>query len=312
VRVIIATDEFVITGGAAKVALQCLEACVDKGLETAVLVGDSGKEVTTHFPQLKTIALNEVPLRDSQQVGDMLGKTFNLKAYNAMKALLEWGGPDVVVHVHGWSQILSPAIFYALAQHKARVLVTAHDFFLNCPNGGLINYKSGEICTTKPMSMACLTSNCDKRSYAHKLWRFNRQLAHNGVGDAFWSRVGVILVHENMEPYYAGSPLREFLTLRTPSEPLTRKKFNPWENRNTVFLGRMTWEKGVRTLSDALNLTQKSAILIGRGPLQAEIAARSWAICRMRKSAKSLVRPATSSCLRGCLNPMVWLPQRRS
>ena len=272
-RVIIATDEFVITGGAAKVALQCLEACVEQGVEVGVLVGDCGKEITSRFPQLKTIALNEVPLRDSQQMGDMLDKTFNPRAHNAMKALLEWGGPDVVVHVHGWSQILSPSIFYALSQHSAQVMVTAHDFFLNCPNGGLINYKSGEICTLTPMSMNCLASDCDKRSYKHKLWRFNRQLVHNGAGEAFWAKVGVILVHENMEPYYAGSPLRRFLTLRTPSEPLTRKQFNPWENKNIVFLGRMTWEKGVRTLSEALNLTQKSATLIGRGPLQAEIAA---------------------------------------
>ncbi len=270
-RVIIATDEFVITGGCAKVALQCLEASLAAGLETAVLVGDDGKDVFDRFPGIKTIALNEPALRDSQAVGDVLGKTFNLRAYNAMKRLLDWAGPDAVVHVHGWSQILSPSIFYALARSSARVLVTAHDFFLNCPNGGLINYKSGEICRAKPMSMACLASNCDKRSYSHKLWRFNRQLVQGAAGDAFWSKVGVILVHENMEGYYDGSPFREFLTLRTPSEPLTRAVFDPWTNHQITYLGRMTWEKGVRTLAEALNITQKPAVLIGRGPLQDEI-----------------------------------------
>ncbi len=37
-------------------------------------------------------------------------------------------------------------IFYALAKHKAKVIVTAHDFFLSCPNGGLINFQSGSVC----------------------------------------------------------------------------------------------------------------------------------------------------------------------
>ncbi len=270
-RVIIVTDEFVITGGCAKVALQCLEASLEAGLETAVLVGDDGKDILERFPQVKTVALGEIPLRDSQKISDVVTKTYNQRAHEAMKSLLDWAGPDAVVHVHGWSQILSPSIFYALSKSPARVLVTAHDFFLNCPNGGLINYNSGEICRVQPMSMACLGSNCDKRSYTHKLWRFNRQLVQAGAGDDFWSKVGVILVHENMAGYYGGSPLREFLTLRTPSEPLTRAQFNPWENQQITFLGRMTWEKGVRTLAEALNLTQKAAVLIGRGPLQEEI-----------------------------------------
>ncbi|MET3853422.1 glycosyltransferase family 4 protein [Rhizobium sp. OAE497] len=38
-----------------------------------------------------------------------------------------------------------------------------------------------------------------------------------------------------------------------------------------MFLGRMTWEKGVRTLGEALRMTGQAATLIGRGPLLEEM-----------------------------------------
>jgi glycosyltransferase involved in cell wall biosynthesis len=272
-RLILINDVSVVRGGATKVALQCLEAGREAGLTCAALVGDDGEGLKERFAGMRIVALGERPLRDGPVFTDVFDKHYNKRAYEALNGLLGESTEETVVHVHGWSQILSPSIFYALAQHDVNVIVTAHDFFLSCPNGGLINFRSGAICDVRPLSTVCLMTNCDKRNYFHKLWRFRRALTQQGVGEDFWNRVGIVLAHESMEAHLRGGPLRRFQTLRTPTEPLTRRPLEAWRNLRTVFLGRMCWEKGVRTLAEALNRTGRAATLIGRGPLLAEMQA---------------------------------------
>lgn len=82
---------------------------------------------------------------------------------------------------------------------------------------------------------------------------------------------GVILAHEGMEPYLSDGPLQNFLALRTPSTPLTQFPVAAWKNERALFLGRMSVEKGVWALAEALNLTGRAATLIGQGPLLQKI-----------------------------------------
>mgnify|MGYP001251601862 CR=1 FL=1 len=74
--------------------------------------------------------------------------------------------PSTVYHLHNWAQILSPGVFAALKPVEARTIVSCHDFFNVCPNGGLLNFQTGEICKLKPMSAACWVSQCDRRNSA--------------------------------------------------------------------------------------------------------------------------------------------------
>jgi len=271
-RLLVINDVSTVWGGATKVAMRCIEAATAAGLECSALVGDDGAGIRTRFPQVRVEALGERPLREGVGFGDIFSRNFNPRAYRALRRLLATDAADTVVHVHGWSQILSPSIFHALARHEARVVLTTHDFFTTCPNGGYVNYRKGDICHVRPLSLPCLASNCDKRNYGHKLWRFARSLTQKKAGDDFWARVGIILAHENMEPYLRSGPLKNFLTLRTPAEPLSRGgRVQAWENHTVLYLGRMTWEKGVRTLAEALNGSGTPATLIGRGPLLDEI-----------------------------------------
>jgi len=271
-RLLVINDVSTVWGGATKVAMRCIEAATRAGLECSALVGDDGAGIRTRFPQVRVEALGERPLREGVGFGDIFSRNFNPRAYRALRRLLATDAADTVVHVHGWSQILSPSIFHALARHEARVVLTTHDFFTTCPNGGYVNYRKGDICHVRPLSLPCLAINCDKRNYGHKLWRFARSLTQQKAGDDFWARVGIILAHENMEPYLRSGPLKNFLTLRTPAEPLSRGgRVQAWENHTVLYLGRMTWEKGVRTLAEALNGSGTPATLIGRGPLLDEI-----------------------------------------
>ena len=53
--------------------------------------------------------------------------------------------------------------------------------FCFCPNGGFYDYQRNEICTKRPISLACLVCNCDVRSYPQKIWRSIRMKIQNRV-----------------------------------------------------------------------------------------------------------------------------------
>lgn len=114
-RLILVNDVSIVRGGATKVALQCLEASRDAGLTCAILVGDDGEGLKPRFADIRTVALGERALREGPATVDILAKNYNRRAYEALEGLLLESDEETIVHVHGWSQILSPSIFHALA-----------------------------------------------------------------------------------------------------------------------------------------------------------------------------------------------------
>ena len=102
------------------------------------------------------------------------------KAYSRLRSLLnEFNPSDTVLHVHSWTHALSSSIFDAIADFGFKSLVTLHDYFLVCPNGGFYNFQTNEICKLNACSRACIFCNCDKRSYFQKLYRLVRTALQN-------------------------------------------------------------------------------------------------------------------------------------
>ena len=88
---------------------------------------------------------------------------------------------ETVLHVHAWTKVLTSAIFKAAADCGVRIILSVHDYFLSCPNGGCYNFVQGKICTLQPMSFGCVACNCDSRNYVYKIWRCLRQQKQNRV-----------------------------------------------------------------------------------------------------------------------------------
>lgn len=84
--------------------------------------------------------------------------------------------PDVV-HLHNFYHELSPGILAVLDsyrnQHSARIVMTAHDHHLVCPNSGMCHYRRGKMRPAEASRLASiaylLTNRWDERSIAHSL-----------------------------------------------------------------------------------------------------------------------------------------------
>ena len=221
-RIVFICDFFVTRGGDSRIGLDLVQLLASQGIPVKVLVGETHNgEVTSGVP---VVSLEQKPLLLTSPRISVFRGLFNTTAYGALNRLIdESDTPDTVYIVNAWTKILSPSIFGALNCVARRVLVYAHDYFIACPNGGYFDFGHEEPCDRVPLSISCLGTACDKRSYPQKIWR-------SGVGAMrrFTWNIGrngsrIIAVHEGMVEYLtkAGIPERSISIVRNPSKPFT-------------------------------------------------------------------------------------------
>ncbi|HET7412266.1 MAG TPA: glycosyltransferase [Pararhizobium sp.] len=270
------------------------------------MAGDDGRN-----NELEALGVDTVRLGGRELIQERPFRAATRGLYNraARSMITEWikehDTPDTVYHVHGWAKILSPSVFTALSAVAGRTVIHAHDFFLACPNGSFVDYGKGEACHRRPLSLDCLTTNCDKRSFAQKLWRVGRSatLRRTLDGTAPWA--AVLMIHEKMQPYLelAGYLPNVLLTLRNPTVSFCRERVKAEENRDFVFIGRIEPAKGVEQAIAASRRAEASLTVIGDGPLREELASKypdirflGWRsrseISRDIVSARALIMPS--------------------
>jgi glycosyltransferase involved in cell wall biosynthesis len=269
-RLVVVNDVSVARGGATALALLEVELLRQRGVSVTYVTGDAGGNPLFAEFGVAVVALGEQRLLDAG-----LGSASLRGLHNRMTASVvgDWirrnDTPETVYHLHGWSQILSPSIFAALAPVRSRVVITAHDFFLACPNGAFANFVAGTTCPLKPLSLQCLATTCDKRSHAHKLWRAARHGLQSHWLSFTESRPKVLMIQEAMrEPLQRGGvPGVNLSALPNPVTPWSRDRIAVEANAEFVFVGRLTQEKGPDLAARAARRAGVHLSIIGDGPM---------------------------------------------
>ena len=178
-----------------------------------------------------------------------------------------------IVHVHTWTKALSPFALDAVCEMGFPLVATLHDFFISCPNGGFFVHGADEICVRRPLSLDCIRCNCDRRNYAHKLWRVARTAVQNRV-----LQVPRRIAHYVGVSEFSLKVLRPHLpatvpvtVVRNPLECVDAGPAATGSNGNFVFIGRFEKEKGVRLFAEAARATGLPAVFIGDGSLAPEL-----------------------------------------
>lgn len=180
--------------------------------------------------------------------------------------------PDIA-HIHlMWGQI-SPSIFPILKKYHIPIIFTVHDYRMVCP---AYSFKDGkgricEACTGKHF-YRCFTHKCTKGSYflsifmAAEMYFRNKYFNPNNYID------GLLYVsdfarkkHEQYMPTFKNKPnivLHNFSTSIADSGRYVSDKY-------FLFLGRLSEEKGIITLMNAMKENPKSRLkIVGSGPLE--------------------------------------------
>lgn len=304
-RIVLLNDISVPAGGATALTLASAIAFRARGHEVTLLTGDAGIN-----PALAAAGVTVAGIGQARLTASAFGKALVGGLYNAAAArfVRDWiaanDTPGTVYHLHGWAQILSPAIFGALRPVIDRVVLSAHDFFLACPNGSYAFLKTGAVCPLTPMSPRCIAAQCDRRNYLNKLWRVTRQAVQRQLYDRRNSPP-ILAIHERMRPFLmrAGIPGAAIQALPNPVRPFSATRIAAEHNREVLFVGRLEATKGPDLAAAACRRAGATLRLIGAGAMRARLEAEypemifaghqpPDAIAAMAARARMLVMPS--------------------
>ncbi|BAT61483.1 glycogen synthase [Variibacter gotjawalensis] len=268
-RLVVINDVSVVRGGATNVAMTSVRLLSERGIPVTYFTGDDGLNADE---KLQDVDVEAVGAKHIREAGLLHGASSGLYNRTSASALAEWiaknDTPRTVYHLHGWSKILSPSIFAPLRRVAPRLVVSAHDFFLVCPNGGYYDFQAQSVCNLQPMTLACAAKSCDRRNYAHKLWRLARQTVRDKLFRFANHGSTVLAVHEKMLPLLAfgGLPPDKLRTLRNPVTPWRANRVRAEQNRDFIFVGRLEQDKGADLFAEAARRAGVPVTIVGTGP----------------------------------------------
>lgn len=274
-RVVVLNDDAVESGGAAGIALRSVRLLAGRGLPVTVLNGSRELGVIGAEPGVTLASLGGRNIMQGRRAAAALRGLYSAEAARFVN---EWiaanDTPGTVYHLHNWHKVFSPSVFRPLRRVADRLLMTAHDYFLVCPNGGQFDFQAASGCERVPLSAGCLATQCDRRHYGHKLWRVGRHLVRQSTMDLTRTRATIVAVHDGMVPdlVRGGIAPDRIAVVRNPVTPWRRQRVRAEENREFLFVGRLEKDKGIHLLAAAARMAGVPLRIVGDGPLRAELA----------------------------------------
>ncbi len=274
-RIIIVNDFAYVNGGASQVALSSALTLSERDFDITLFsaVGPVMPDIADSKIDLYLLDQEEIAT-NRNRISAIVQGIWNKKAGEAMARLLNnYKNMRTIVHLHIWTKSLSSSIVREIVKSGVPLVVTLHDYFTVCPNGGLYNYQTNKICTLRPMSRACMMTNCDKRSFTHKVWRALRQAVQNSIGgmpESIKHFITISDLSERILSQYLPNTA-QFHRVRNPITISKREASDPASNEAFLFLGRLDPEKGVLLMGHALASIDAQATFVGEGPMKQKI-----------------------------------------
>ncbi|KQP92063.1 glycosyltransferase [Methylobacterium sp. Leaf117] len=275
-QIVVLAEFAVASGGAEKVAVESARGLAEAGIDvTYIQAIDGPMDPLLDHARIRRITLGNTDIWARPAHRAAFGGLWDAGAATRLGAALDAlpVRPDLI-HLHQWTRSLSPSVFPILFARNLPVAVTAHDYFLACPNGVYYRFDRAEPCTLKPLSAPCIAAPCDGRTRLHKLVRVGRSMAQRAtlkrrrlavihVCDASVARLGGLLQELDVTHYRVDNPVR--VERQPPADPARGDAI--------AYVGRLTREKGADLVAEAAQAAGLPALFIGAGPLEDELRA---------------------------------------
>lgn len=275
-NIVVACDFAYVNGGGAMIALGSAKGLAARGHQVTLFSGVGPvSDDLQHVPGLSHVCLDQHDVwRDPNRVRAAARSLWNQTAARRMTDVLATMDPTrTIVHVHSWTKALSSSVVRAASSRGFKVVTTLHDFLSVCPNGTLFDYSRGCQCQLRPLSTACVTTNCDARSYSHKLWRVGRQVLQQSVGrlpQVPGDFVAVSASSERMFRQLLPSSVRLHHVPNFTDVP----RMDPVaveHNDAVMYIGRLSAEKGPNLLAECGRRLNLKTVFVGSGELDAVV-----------------------------------------
>ena len=214
------------------------------------------------------------PQRSALGSARLAGTTiWSRQGHAAVRNAIRAFRPDVI-HFHNTFPLISPAGYYAARAEGVPVVQTLHNFRLLCANG--LFYRDGHICED------CLGKTVPLPGVVHSCYRGSRTAsgtvvtmltAHRAIRT--WTRMVdryIVTGAFQQQKFVQGGLPAEKLAIKTNFVP--NSAIGDGGGNYALFVGRLSPEKGVRTLLQAWERMGGTIPLkiAGDGPLAADVA----------------------------------------
>lgn len=228
---------------------------------------------------------------------------WNHSSYRRLRAAVRCAKPDVA-HFHNTFPLISPAAYYALRGQGVPLVQTLHNYRLVCPGATL--FRSGRVCEEcieRRSFLPALVHGCYRNSRAATASTATMLQVHGAAGT--WRRMVDVYIA------LSGFARGKFIEGGLPAARIVIKPnfvasdpgVGGGHGQYALFVGRLSEEKGIRTLAQAWRGIADFPLLIaGDGPLSgtewpANVRALGWQprqrVAALMKDARILIFPST-------------------
>jgi glycosyltransferase involved in cell wall biosynthesis len=206
----------------------------------------------------------------------LVGRTvWNAQSNADIRARIAATKPDLL-HVHNTFPLVSPSVYYAASASRLPVVQTLHNYRLFCP--AAVCFRDGRVCTD------CLDRSVPWPAVRHACYRDSRMASATVVTTLSIHRL-LRTWQRKVAAYVALTNMARSLFIRAGlpgSKIVVKPNFvdpdpgpGAGEGGYMLFIGRLSAEKGLRTLLRAWQLLPQPVPLriVGDGPLASELKA---------------------------------------
>jgi glycosyltransferase involved in cell wall biosynthesis len=271
-RLLVANNYFYLRGGAERVMFNDIRSLMDSGIDVVPFsVSDPANVPDRHSSDFTSgVDVHAThPLRRLRAAGEAIYCRSSAKAF---AALIEKVRPDVL-HCHNIYGRITTSILPVARRYGLPVVMTVHDYKVVCPS--YLMLRDGKPCS------ACV----DGRYYRCAIYRCHKQqVAESAVYALEAYYAGQTDSYGAVSAFLCPSRFIADLLIRSGIHP-NRIIYHPnsvdpdaytpdYDGEYALYTGRLSREKGIVTLLDALKGTDIPLRIAGAGPLEPALRAQ--------------------------------------
>jgi glycosyltransferase involved in cell wall biosynthesis len=252
---------YYLKGGSERSLFDVSEILKNKGHEVIPFSMTDSRNLSTKYSQY----FIEKTDYDKFSLKKIINIFWNFEANKKLEKLIKETKPDIV-HLHNIAHQLSPSIIRVIKKHNLPIVQTLHDYKLICPNYKLYSNSCCFKCE-KGKYYRCFLRKCHKNSYLKSLIVALEAYFHKFL--KLYDQVDLFIApSEYMKKISIkfGIPEDKIEVLRhSIDKKYFKKEARPGDY--LLYFGRLSKEKGIDVLLDALSLSTSKVKLkiVGAG-----------------------------------------------
>lgn len=269
---ILAVNKFYyMKGGSEAYYFSLNNLCIEKGYEIIPFSMKDEKNFKSKYEEYFINNISYANMNLKTKIMNSAKMIYSVEAYKKIKKIVKDTKPDLA-HLHIFQHQLSPSIIQALRREGIPIVNTIHDLKIICPNYKMLN-KNG-ICEEckEGKYYNCFINSCIKNSKLDSLVTMFEAYLHKYLKSYLYVNK-YICPSEFYRKKLLEFGIPENKVVHIPNY-IDIKQFKPcYEAQNYfIYAGRLSEEKGIKTLIKAMKYVKTSKLcILGAGPLESEL-----------------------------------------